>query len=337
MTTTGTPAVAELFAQARHLMEPELRAVVTGLHPKLATIAGYHMGLLDRDGRYQNAHGGKLLRPALTFLAARTVGAQPAMAMPGAVAIQLGHEFSLIHDDITDRDRVRRGRPTVWTVWGIDLAILAGDAVHALAETVLADHPRAAKALADGIQGMCAGQADDFTLPARSTVTMADYQRMVAGKTGALIVASCQLGALLADAEQPSVDTLTRVGAQLGFAYQAVDDWLGIWGDPAVTGKPVGADIAERKPSLPIITALAAGGPAGEDLATILATDGDLTEDHIASATALLSQAGADLTTRDHAHRHAQLAAEALDELSIPVDVRRGWDSLITFMVNRIT
>jgi geranylgeranyl diphosphate synthase, type I len=338
----GKQVVPAVLTQVRDHTMPSLRQAITTLHPDLAHVAGYHCGLVDQHGRPDPGGGGKMLRPALVLLAARSVWA-PSTSPPteavvaGAVAVQLVHEFSLLHDDIMDHDRVRRGRPTAWTVYGIDTAILTGDALLALAVSLLADYPAAEAVLAEAMVGLCAGQADDLTSRSRPIGTVADWERMAAGKTAALISAACRIGAVVAGADDRTATILAVAGTQLGLAFQARDDWLGIWGDPKVTGKPVGADIAARKHSLPITVALAEPGPAAHTLAAILSTDGDLTADDITAATMILDHAHADETTLHHVRDHVTRARACLAPLTVASGTRRDWDDLITFLTARTT
>lgn len=339
MASPTLPRVPASLAESRDLTLPMLRQAVSTLHPDLARVAGYHCGLTDRHGRpVTTSEGGKMLRPALVFLAARTTGAAaPAgNVVAGAVAIQLVHEFSLLHDDIMDRDRTRRGRPTAWTVYGTDAALLTGDVLLALAMSVIAGHPLGAAVLAEAVLQLCAGQADDLALGTRSEATVADWERMASGKTGALIAASCRIGALLGGGTNHAATTLETVGGHLGLAFQAVDDWLGIWGERTRTGKPVGADIAARKRSLPITVTLAQSGTVARALAATLATPGDLTADDIAKATAAMDHAHAGEITQEHARRHAARARTGLTSLGVS-PVHRDWDELITFLTARTT
>ncbi|MFC3453790.1 polyprenyl synthetase family protein [Amycolatopsis speibonae] len=342
-TVTGVPAVPAALERARETSLPVLRRAIATLHPDLAAVAGYHCGLTDQHGRPVTAGGGgKMLRPALVLLSARTTET-PARTSPseavvaGAGAVQLVHEFSLLHDDIMDRDRTRRGRATAWTVYGTDTALLAGDVVMALAISMLGDHPPAAAALAEAVVCLCAGQAEDLALGTRSAVTVADWERMATGKTGALIAASCRVGALLGGGDDGIATALSDIGEHLGLAFQAVDDWLGIWGNSAATGKPVGADIAARKRSLPITATLSTPGAASQTLAAILDTPGNLTVGDIAEAIAALDHANAGEFTRHHAQRHTTHIRTALGALDLPPEVRRDWDDLVTFLTTRTT
>ncbi len=334
-----TPAV---LLRAGEVVLPALRQALTALHPDLAVMAGYHCGLSDRHGLPVPARSGKMLRPALVLLASRTVTASvtspPAEVVAGAVVVQLVHEFSLLHDDIMDRDRTRRGRPAAWAVYGAGKALLVGDAVLALAVSLLAEHIEAEAVLAEALVRLCTGQADDLFSLTSATVTVADWERMAGGKTGALIAASCRIGAVLAGADRETVAVLGAAGTQLGLAFQAIDDWLGIWGDPRTTGKPVGADIAARKRSLPVVAGLA--NPAGRStrrLAALLTSARELTADDILSVTTLLEQMHADEYTRGYARQHATVALDTLATLTIPREVWWDWADLIAFLTARVS
>jgi geranylgeranyl diphosphate synthase, type I len=282
-TTDGTVAapadpstvdVAAVLRRCRDLVEPALRAAVPRLDEASAAQTAYHLGWVDAEGRPSRG-GGKALRPALALLAARACGADEAVAVPGGVALELVHNFSLVHDDLIDGDTERRHRPTVWSVWGAPAAILAGDAMLALSQEVLlsADSPaagRAALLLTRTVRELVGGQVADVAFAGRDDVGVDECLAMAHGKTGTLLGASTEVGAVLAGAPAPAGAALRSFGAELGLAFQLVDDLLGIWGDPAVTGKPVLADLRERKKSLPVTWAVVHGGDAGRDLAAWL-------------------------------------------------------------------
>jgi len=249
----------DVLDRARGLVDPPLRAAVGRLNAELQAPLEHHL-----------AGGGKHVRAALALLSARASGSCEELAIPGAVAIELVHNFSLLHDDVIDGDRMRRHRSTVWAEFGVGTAIIAGDALAALATEILLEvgTPAAARAalrLTQATQQMIAGQADDMAFELRPLVTLDQCLTMEERKTGALLACAAALGALLADAPPDVVEALSDYGRHLGIAFQAVDDLLGIWGDPAVTGKPVGSDLRQHKKTLPVVAALAAAdGMAGE-------------------------------------------------------------------------
>jgi geranylgeranyl diphosphate synthase type I len=187
----------------------------------------------------------------------------------GAVAIELIHNFSLIHDDIIDGDTERRHRSTVWSEFGIGKAIIAGDALATLGHSRCCSTSRrpsacrAAACLVEATQVMIAGQADDMAFESRPSVIVAECLDMERGKTSALLACAVSLGAILAGAPDATVEALAEFGSHLGTAFQAVDDVLGIWGEPARTGKPVGSDLV---PAQEDAAGLHRTGPGRRDL-----------------------------------------------------------------------
>ncbi|MBA9048040.1 MULTISPECIES: family 2 encapsulin nanocompartment cargo protein polyprenyl transferase [Streptomyces] len=283
---TGDPGPAphdgqeapELLERSRALVDPAMRAAVESLPASMRRIARYHFGWEHVDGSPAAGHAGKAIRPALVLAAAAALGgpAARAAAVPAAAAVELVHNFTLLHDDVMDRDPTRRHRPTAWTVFGDADAILAGDALQALALRLLAEdpHPAAAPAaarLADCVMELCAGQHTDTDLEHRAPeeVTLDEVLVMAEAKTGALLGCACALGALYAGAGPEEVAALDGFGRQAGLAFQLIDDVIGIWGEPLRTGKPAGADLAARKKSLPVVAALVSGTPAAAELAAL--------------------------------------------------------------------
>ena len=181
--------------------------------------------------------------------------------------MELVHNFSLLHDDIMDGDTERRHRPTAWTVYGVGAAILAGDAMLALAQDILLEDKApqslwAARCLSAAVQRLIAGQGADLAFERRDDVTLAECQEMAGDKTAALMACACSIGAIHVGAPPAVAMGLAGFGAHAGLAFQLTDDLLGIWGSPAVTGKPVRSDLRARKKSLPVVAALQAGTPA---------------------------------------------------------------------------
>ncbi|RZQ63794.1 family 2 encapsulin nanocompartment cargo protein polyprenyl transferase [Amycolatopsis suaedae] len=309
-------SAAEVLAWSRTVVDPALRAAVDTLPGPMRRIAGYHLGWLDADGRAATTSGGKALRPALTLLGATAVGAGQG-AVPGAVAVELAHNFSLLHDDVMDGDVTRRHRATAWAVFGTGPAILAGDALLTLALDVVAGcgHPAAHTAmrtLADAVQALVEGQITDLAFEKRSDVTVSECVGMAEAKTGALLGAACAVGGLLGGACAEQTDLLRRFGEKLGLAFQHADDLLGIWGDPAATGKPVHSDLRSRKKSLPVVAALTSGTPAGRALDELYHRADPLSESDLVRAADLVEMAGGREWSRAQAGR---LLAGALRDL----------------------
>jgi geranylgeranyl diphosphate synthase type I len=237
-------------------VQPVLRAAVAELHPDLRSVVEYHRGWVDMDGRPASGGGGKCVRAALAILSAEPWADDGAGLTAGA-AVEMAHDFSLLHDDIMDGDDRRRHRATAWTVFGPGRAMLAGDALLVLANRILIREPRATATAAVSVllgatHELIDGQARDVALERSGDADLVDCIVMSRRKTGALLSASACLGAVLAGAPQDAVGQLRRFGSHLGLAFQAVDDILGIWGDPETTGKPAGSDLKRRKRTLPV-------------------------------------------------------------------------------------
>ncbi|MFD5819468.1 family 2 encapsulin nanocompartment cargo protein polyprenyl transferase [Streptomyces sp. NPDC127038] len=277
----GPPDVQEAAAvleRARALVDPELRRALDSLPGSMRRVALYHFGWEQADGTPAAGNAGKAIRPALVLSAVQALGGQHATAVRAAAAVELIHNFSLLHDDLMDRDTTRRHRPTAWTVFGDADAILAGDALQALALRLLAEDPHpaspaAAARLAGCVVELCAGQHTDTAMEklGPDEVTLDECLAMAEAKTGALLGSACAIGALYAGADAGDVEALDAFGRQAGLAFQLIDDVIGIWGNPGRTGKAAGADLAARKKSLPVVAALTSGTPAAAELAGLYA------------------------------------------------------------------
>jgi len=326
--------------RSRAALVPAMRAAVDRLDPACRLAASYHLGWCDADGTpTPDGNGGKALRPSLALLSADAVGAPPGTGMPGAVAVELIHNFSLIHDDLLDGDLERRHRRTVWAIWGAATAILTGDALVALAHEVLleADSPdrdRAGALLAATTRELTRGQVQDLAFEKRGDVTLAECLDMAAGKTGSLLAASAAIGAVLAGADAATVDALTAFGQQFGLAFQLVDDVLGIWGDPAVTGKPVHSDLRSRKKSLPVTWALTRDG-YGPRMREFLDCTDEPDPRSLVGVADLLDEAGARRWALDEAGRRMELAEQALSAVDLHPAARADMVALARYVVER--
>ncbi|MGH3939301.1 MAG: family 2 encapsulin nanocompartment cargo protein polyprenyl transferase [Pseudonocardiaceae bacterium] len=294
---TTARSAREVLASSRTTVDPALRAAVNTLPVSTRRIVAYHFGWRDEQGHPAQADGGKALRPALVLLSAQAVGGVPGAAASAAVAVELAHNFSLLHDDVMDGDITRRHRPTAWSVFGRNAAILAGDALLTLAMDVLAasGHPAAMdgiRMLSAAVQDLLDGQSADLAFEQRAEIELVECLRMAEGKTGALIECACAVGASFGGGSPEQVQHLRGFGAHLGLAFQHVDDLLGIWGDPAVTGKSVHSDLSSRKKSLPVIVALTSGTPAGYELAALYHREQPLSDIELTRAAELVDLAG---------------------------------------------
>ncbi len=257
------------FARYQGMIDTALRAELDGLDLPVYETHRYYMGWTEVDGTPSSGSvAGKRLRPTLALLAAEAAGGDPQSAMPVAVALEYVHNFSLIHDDLEDRDRIRHHRPTVWAVWGEPTAIVSGNAMLKVADRAiskLAEHGaspevtlEAQHSLTANYLRMMEGQYLDIQFESRPSVTVDEYLDMIERKTGALIETAVYLGSFVGRPGGPNSafsQGLRSVGYELGRIFQIRDDILGVWGGQE-TGKPVGADIQRKKKALPAVHAL---------------------------------------------------------------------------------
>ncbi|NEC91598.1 polyprenyl synthetase family protein [Streptomyces sp. SID12501] len=336
---------ALILEQSRTVVDPVLRAAIESLPGAMRRVALYHFGWEHADGSPAAGNAGKAIRPALVLTAAAALGGRREAAVRAAAAVELIHNFTLLHDDVMDRDTTRRHRPTAWTVFGDADAILAGDALQALALLLLAEDPHPASAvaaarLASCVVELCEGQHVDTAMEKRGPgeVTLDECLAMAEAKTGALLGCACALGALYAGGSAEDVEAMDAFGREAGLAFQLIDDVIGIWGDPSRTGKPAGADLVARKKSLPVVAALASGTPAATELAELYAVPYDDAQEGALERTVLaVERAGG----RDWAQlQAADRMARAVHELSRAVpdpEAAGGLLSLAEFVTRRTT
>ncbi len=299
-------------------LEETLRAYVQRfIQPAaLARMVAYHMGW-EGPGAGPRARG-KRIRPLLTLLTAEAAGGAWQTALPAAAAVEFIHNFSLLHDDIQDRSTLRRGRPTVWHLWGIAQAINAGDALFALAFRALADLPAGKNAaltadLAVACLRLTQGQYLDLAYEGRADLAEEDYWPMVEGKTAALIATAVALGAASAGLDDEARQAYAAFGRALGLAFQVWDDYLGIWGDPNQTGKSAAGDLVAQKNSLPVLYALA----QGESAFARRWAQGHIREEEAPRLAALLEGLGARAYTQQQAQRWTERARAALAQAPV--------------------
>ncbi|HZW53245.1 MAG TPA: polyprenyl synthetase family protein [Candidatus Elarobacter sp.] len=283
----------------------------------------FHFGFGEAGRR------GKRLRSRLVLEVAEEEGLPAGEALAPACAVEIVHEFSLIHDDIEDGDRLRRGRETVWSRYGLANGINAGDALCSVAYLTLLDGTEAPAArklamnrvLLAAHLAMCAGQGRDIAFETEPRVTMEDYRAMIGGKTAALFSAACELGALSAGAGEARIAAYAALGRAYGIAFQIEDDVLGTWGDSATTGKPCGTDLAKRKWTFPVVWALS-GPPsaARETIAAAYARGTALTPADVRATVAALDALGA----REAAHRASRAELAQADALTAARGIDRS-------------
>jgi geranylgeranyl diphosphate synthase, type I len=304
----------------------------------------YHLGWEDAAGS-PDAHIGKRLRPALCLLTCEAVGGDTAKALPLAAALELVHNFSLVHDDIQDGDRKRHDRDTVWAVWGLPQAINAGDALLSIAYLSLAESldaglsaeaaVRAAGLLAERTLEMVEGQVMDIEFEDWREVGLEEYVAMISRKTGALFDASLGLGALAGGAPLAEVEALGRCGRALGIAFQVRDDMLGVWGAEERTGKSAASDIRRRKKSLPAVYALTrADAGEREELGRIYDRESVSAED-VERVLALMDALGAQAYCASMAAEYKDAALRELERAGVNGEQAEELRKTAAFLLDR--
>jgi geranylgeranyl diphosphate synthase type I len=312
--------------------EAEIRRVLGEPDPAVAgayEIIRYHLGL---DG--PDAPTGKRIRPLLGLLAYASIAGEHARALPGAAAVELGHNFSLVHDDIEDGDLERRHRPTVWALHGVPQAINAGDmlfslsriALHRLTDLGFSDAKvlRLMRLYDETCVALCEGQyIDIWASEHEEPISVERYFDMIGRKTAALIAGSIEAGALLATDDDEVIARYRAFGWALGLAFQLNDDLLGIWGEERATGKEP-TDLARHKKTLPVIYAFEHAGPEDRESLAALYRNGTPTEAEVASAVAILERTGARDFTRTRARAYMDEAIAELDATGVVEPEARG-------------
>lgn len=309
---------------------------------RLSQMLRYQLGW---TGGESPSLSGKCLRPTLCLLACEALGGDLRLALPLAAALELVHNFSLVHDDIEDGDETRYHRAALWSAFGRKAAVAAGIALWALAYQTLrraaevglaADRVLAAhRVVNDACREMIEGQHLDLSFELRTDVSLPEYLGMIERKTAALLAAALRIGALAAGAGEAEQEHLAAYGRQLGMAFQIRDDILGIWGEGSATGKPVGADIARRKKTLPIIHALRqVVGPDRELLRRVYSQPA-IAEEEVDAVLSVLQRWNCRYFAQGLAEDYRSHAMAALAAAKIPAEARRRFDELTSFILER--
>ncbi len=333
-------ALPQAFHRYREELNKELASIIGRSSVLLYDMMRYHLGWIDEEGRPVEAQGGKLVRPTLCLLSCEAVGGDWRVALPAAAAVELVHNYSLIHDDIEDGDEERRGRATVWRVWGQPQAINAGDAMHSLARLAILRLDergipqkkvlRAASILDGACVELCHGQYLDISYESRFDINVDAYLEMVAGKTATLMACSLGLGALLGTEEENLIQRFRRLGHKLGLAYQMKNDVWGIWG-----GESSASDIKKKKKTLPVIYALErAKGKEREELLRLYSKK-TLNSRDVDRVVQLLRHIGAEEYTEEMAKRYYQEAAAELEGAGLSTSAKQELIEVTAFLVER--
>jgi geranylgeranyl diphosphate synthase type I len=334
MPTPAVPVESGLLPSlesARSIVWPLLEDRVRALQPDLAQVCLYHLGLTGSTG------GGtsKLVRAGLMMAAAAGLDLPPQDVGTEATAVELLHNSTLIHDDIIDDDRTRRGRPSVWSAFGVPLAVLAGDAMQAAGLRLMLDSQhRQARLAADAIVLVLAGQTGELMLGKDPAASVAQFEQVATQKTSALLECSLTAPAIRASAPDATLDALRGAGHHLGIAWQAANDLEDIWGDSAVTGKPARGDLKRRNLTLPVLAAQAADGPASARLRQLWRS-ANTTADHLEEMAGLIEQAGGRHAAQRLSRHHLSRALDYLGRAGLTVSGTDELRALFHLIVNR--
>lgn len=333
MESLAAPYLQAVDATMRELLQRHLPD-----EPGFGVMLRYALGWVDEHDQPYTHPTGKRLRPLLLLLCAHALRDDWQIALPAAAAVEILHNFSLIHDDIQDSSTVRHRRPTVWKVWGIPNAINAGDAMFTMAYTALTD--LAATLPASQMVAiwrifnhtnleLTRGQHLDMRFEQQSEVSVEAYLSMIAGKSAALLATCARLGAYIASNHAERAAHFAEFGLNLGLAFQIRDDILGIWGDEVVTGKSTATDIEARKKSLPVLYGLSQSA----QLRTLYAASSDAAS--TSEIVALLDATGARDYARHYETLYYQQALTALDKAEPRPQMRYALDTFVAFLFNR--
>jgi geranylgeranyl diphosphate synthase, type I len=353
----GYPSSVDIrieFSQILGDIEAEMSSVLNereGHARPLYEMLAYHLGV---DG--SGAPRGKRIRPLLGALAYQSLTGDYKAALPGAAALELGHNFSLVHDDIEDSDTERHHRPTLWAIWGIPLAINAGDALFALSRLALyrlmdgfSDHRvlELMKVYDETCLALCEGQYLDIAFERRSDVTVDAYMEMIGKKTAALLGASVRAGAILATDDDTIAEAYERFGYALGMAFQMADDVKGTFWTSTESGKAEAGDVRKRKKTLPVVWAMQHASEVDRRrlaeiyLDGVRATDGrspmpvdpPVTDAEVAEVLDILERCGAREHTLAEARRFRDRSLEQLELLPCPPEGKRDLAALVRLTI----
>ena len=336
----------EILDRYRDIIVNTLKARIDQDHLFVYDMLRYCMGWSDKDGIPVNGVMGKSLRPSLCLFACEAVGGNMRNALPAAASLELIHNFSLIHDEIEDFDETRHHRPTLWALWGINKALVAGNALRIVADQSMEmmrknddkDTERILKGvelLTEACLEMIEGQYMDISFEGRIDITLNQYMSMISRKTGALIRCALHLGAVMGTENLRTLEIFRRTGTSLGYVFQIRDDILGIWGQEESTGKPVGIDILRKKNSLPIVHAMDKADSKGRERLREIYSLQSLGEPEVLAVLDIMEQAG----TRDYAqglaHQYEEEALKSFSDAMLPDSYKFDFGVLSHFLAVR--
>ena len=337
-----TKIFSKYHTQVNSIMQNEFPAGNT----KINTMLKYFLGWTDPSGHLTNKPiSGKALRPILCILACNAAGGAVQKAIPAAIPLELIHNFSLIHDDIQDKDKLRHNRPTIWALWGNPKALVAGNNLRIIADItmnkLIATNIPLNKCLSinyiltQACLEMIEGQYLDIKYEGQASLTKELYLEMISKKTGALITAAINIGVNLATENQDKLKAFNDFGKYLGFVFQITDDILGIWGTESKTGKPVGADIIRKKNSLPIIMTISNTTYANQETIKEIYNKQKISNRDLNEILNIMDQAKSKQHCTALATKYYDKALDSISKIPMTSQSRKEIESLALFLTKR--
>ncbi|MDY6833610.1 MAG: polyprenyl synthetase family protein [Chloroflexota bacterium] len=336
-------SLPSVFNRYRSELERELGTAISTEAFPLHAMMRYHLGWEDEHGEPCQVHGGKHLRSVLCLAACEATGGDWHSALPAAAALELVHNFTLIHDDIQDNSVQRRHRPTVWSIWGIAHGINAGDGMWAAAQLELLRLQQhgvssqkvvtASHALGETCLKLCEGQYLDMSFENSLDIDIDNYLSMIDRKTAQLFSCSLFLGALTGTDNQDLISKFACFGREIGMAFQIHDDVLGIWGDEENTGKSTYTDIRERKKTLPIVYTLQNAHGADKEKLVSLYSHAEVSTDDANQVLRVLDTVGAKKFTEEYRSRYCTQALKTLENMDISQHSMYQLRDVVTYML----
>ena len=336
---TTTPSI---FTEHRADIEEEMRQILSPYSGEVYKMLKYHLGWVKPNGAPDSSNSGKMIRPSLCLHAYHAVTGRWKEALPAAAALELVHNFSLIHDDIQDHDKERRHRKTVWAIWGESQGINTGDAMAFLSNVAMSSlwdtaitHNkirRAYQLFNTATLEMIEGQTMDLIFERRAEVGPQEYMSMISKKTGALLRCSLELGATLGSDDTKTIESFRKAGENVGLAFQIKDDMLGIWGDEKLTGKPFASDVHRKKKSLPVVIALA--GPGGRHLKSIYSKK-RLSGRDVRQVLNIMDENGVEAICRAKLDNSCSDAQKNIARVNVHGKARESFEQMLSFLMER--
>ncbi len=299
------------------------------------------MGWSDAYGAPLETKKGKGIRPSLCLFTCDALGGDIEKALPAAVSLELIHNFSLIHDEIQDSDEIRHHRPTLWNVWGIPKALVAGNVMRVLADksmsTMPSDHSKlltvSSSIVSEACLEMIEGQYMDISFEGGDGISVDQYMKMISHKTGALLRSSVHIGAVIGSKGGRVADIFREIGIKLGFMFQIRDDILGTWGETTSTGKPVGSDIRRKKNTLPIIHARETQ-PYQEEISELYSLE-FIEDHHVDRVLDILDATKAGHYCQGLVEDYALKVSKDIQNIGFSKNSREEFQALVSFLVDR--